>query len=113
MTSNPFTSGPYTVGDHTVTIGDFTGPFTILACEHVTVVATCSATDSPTASVTFSGVTVGDDLDVMDSTYALPVTSNPFVVSGVGVSWGDTYVETNGVTTIASGTFSVAACAVF
>jgi hypothetical protein len=121
VTGNPFTSGPYSVGNHSFTYpggegpsADGSFPFTIGACavpSNITVSATCSATTGPTANVTFSGVTVGDDLDVLDSTYPATITSNPFTVDEVGVSYNDPYVESNGGTTVASGTFSVAACA--
>jgi hypothetical protein len=113
VTSNPFTSGPYSVGEHSINIEGFAGSFTILQCGVVIVTTTCSSTDSPTGSATFSGVTVGAGLNVMDSG-DVTVTSNPFTVSPIGVSYGDTYVESNesgGLITLASGTFTIAACA--
>lgn len=120
VTGNPFTSGPYSVGDHSFTYpggvgpsADGSFPFTIGACtvpSNITVSSTCSATTGPTANVTFSGVTVGDELDVLGSTSPDTITSNPFTVNEVGVSYNDSYVETKGGTTVASGTFSVAAC---
>jgi hypothetical protein len=108
VTSNPFTYGPLTAGVHTFNLS-INGLVTVPECEVVTVLATCSATTGPTASVRFSGVTPGDNLDVMDSTDLL-INSNPYVVHDVGVSYDDTYVETSQGSTVASGTFSVAAC---
>jgi hypothetical protein len=113
VTSNPFTSEPYSIGEHSLIIEGFDASFNILACDVVTVTTTCSATDSPTGSATFSGVTVGAGLNVMDSG-DVTVTSNPFTVSPIGVSYGDTYVESNesgGLITLASGTFTIAVCA--
>jgi hypothetical protein len=121
VTGNPFSSGPYSAGDHSFTYpggkgpsADGSFPFTISACavpSKITVSTTCSSTTGPTASVTFSGVTVGDELNVLESTYPDTITSNPFTVHGVGVSYNDSYVESSGSTTVASGTFSVEACA--
>jgi hypothetical protein len=121
VTGNPFTSGPYSVGDHSFTYpggvgpsADGSFPFTISACSapsSITISTTCSATTGPTAKVTFSGVTVGDDLDVVDSSTLITITSDPFTVNEVGVSYDDSYVESSGGKTVASGTFSVEACA--
>jgi hypothetical protein len=108
VTSNPFTFGPLSAGVHTFNLS-INGMLAIPACDVVTVLTTCSATTGPTGSVRFSGVTVGDALNVMDSGL-VAVTSNPFVVHDVGVSYDDTYVERSGEATVASGTFSVAAC---
>jgi hypothetical protein len=120
VSGNPFTSGPYTAGSHSFNYpggagpsADGSFPFTIGACavpSTITVSTTCSATTGPTANVTFSGVTVGDELDVSGSTYPVSITSNPVTVKDVGVSYNDSYVESSGKTTVASGTFSVAAC---
>ena len=122
MIGNPFTSGPYSVGAHLFTYpggegpsADGSFPFTIGACtvpSKITVSTTCSATTGPTADVTFSGAAVGERLDVMESTDPVNITSNPLTVKEVGVSYDDTYVESSGNTTVASGTFSVAACVV-
>jgi len=121
VTGNPFTSGPYAAGDHSFSYpggkgpsADGSFPFVISACtmpSKITVSTTCSATTGPTGDVTFSGVTVGDELDVLNSTYPVTITSNPFTVNEVGVSDNDSYVERSGTTTVASGTFSVEACA--
>lgn len=120
VTGNPFISGPYTAGNHSFTYpggngpaADGSFPFTISACaapSNITVSTTCSATTGPTAKVTFSGVTVGDELDVLDLSSPLTITSNPFTVNEVGVSYNDSYVESRNGTTVASGTFSVEAC---
>jgi hypothetical protein len=107
---NPQTFGPFTVGAHRWAIGDGSGTFDISACAEVTVTTTCSTSDNPTGSATFSGVTVEDELDVMDSTNALAITSNPFTVSEIGVSYDDTYVESGGGRTVATGSFAIAAC---
>ena len=101
VTSNPFTYGPLTAGVHTFNLS-INGLLTVPECQVVTVVATCSATTGPTASVRFSGVTPGDNLDVMDSTDLL-ISSDPYVVHDVGVSYDDTYVETSRGSTVASG----------
>jgi hypothetical protein len=121
VSGNPFISGPYTVGGHSFTYpggegpsADGSFPFTISACtapSNITVSTTCSATTGPTATVTFSGVTVGDELNVLDSSSPITITSNPFTVNEVGVSYNDSYVESSGGKTVASGTFSVEACA--
>jgi hypothetical protein len=109
VTGNPFIFGPLPVGDNSVILDDFTFPAGISACP--TVSATCSAADSPTANLTFTGVTVGDYLNVGESTYSTLITSNPFVVNEAPAG-SETWAETTSDDTIvASGTDSVATCA--
>jgi hypothetical protein len=109
VTGNPFIFGPLEVGDHTVLLNDFTFPANVSACPKITLTATCSDANSPTATLTFSGVTVGDYLNVGESTNSTLITSNPFVVNEAP-SGSETWVETSGDSTVASGTDSVAVC---
>jgi hypothetical protein len=119
VTSNPFTSGPYSAGDHSFTIPtesgliDGTFPFTVLACGVVTVTTTCSSTAIPTGSATFSGLTVGDGITVDESAHPTLVESSTMTVNEIPKG-SSSYVELNdggyGVITIASGTFTIAAC---
>jgi hypothetical protein len=97
------------IGLHHYTL-NINSDFTIVACPDVTVTATCSQADNPSGIATFTGVTVGDYLNVGDSTYSTLITSNPFNMNEMPNAQGLTFVETNGDTTVFSGTLSVAAC---
>ncbi len=118
VTSNPFTSGPYTVGNHSFTSPTDEGPnengwfpFTVVACGVVTVTTTCSSYEvgpNGTGTVTLSGLTVGDYLNLED-TGAFAITSTTYTQTDLAPGT-DTYAETNGDTTVASGTFTIAAC---
>jgi hypothetical protein len=110
VTGNPFTF-PLSVGTHGwLESPDFVQYFAITACDVVTVTATCSAADNPSADATFSGVTVGDYLNIEESTYGTLITSNPFVMYEIPAAAGLTYVETSGEVIVANGTFNVADC---
>ena len=76
-----------------------------------TVTTTCSSEQvgpNGTGSVTLSGLTVGDALNLED-TGAVTITSTTYVQTGLAPGT-DTYAETNGDTTVASGTFTIRAC---
>ncbi|HEY6468602.1 MAG TPA: hypothetical protein VI434_02435 [Candidatus Dormibacteraeota bacterium] len=93
--------------------GTLTGSFTIVACPTpLTITTTCSSHNvgpSGNGSVTFSGLTVGDDLNIA-FTGAVPITSSTEMFPGQAGPQTETYAETNGDITVASGTFTVAAC---
>jgi hypothetical protein len=110
VTSNPFISGAYSAGLHSVTIEGFTGPFTIKACGVITALTTCSPPGFDDGSATFSGMTVGDMFVVADIV-ADYIPSNPFTMI-IGAAGSYTFTESRGVTTMATGNFTIAACAV-
>ena len=78
-----------------------------------TTCATASEQVGPngTGTVTFSGLTVGDFLNLEDTGGVL-ITSDTFTQTGLAGPAVDTYAETDGDTTVASGTFTISSCAV-
>jgi hypothetical protein len=106
VTSNPFTFGPLSVGVHTFNLS-INGLLTIPACDVVTVRTTCS-TSGDTGTATFTGVTVGDKLVVADIV-ADYIPSNPYAFP-VGAAGPYTYTESSGGSTVATGSFTIAAC---
>jgi hypothetical protein len=93
--------------------GTLTGSFIIVACPTpLTITTTCSSHNvgpNGNGSVTFSGLIVGDDLNIA-LTGAVPITSSTETFTGQAGPQTETYAETNGDTTVASGTFTIPAC---
>ena len=79
-------------------------------CGTVTVTTTCS-TSYGDGSVTFTGVTVGDELHVGEDTDNIPVTANPTILSGLvpGFYYYQGYMS-DGVTEYFGGNFTIALC---
>lgn len=83
---------------------------------NVTVQTTCATASEQvgpngTGTVTFSGLTVGDFLNLEDTGGVL-ITSDTFTQTGLAGPAVDTYAETDGDTIVASGTFTISSCAV-
>ena len=78
-------------------------------CATVTVTTTCSASNGD-GSVTFTGVTVGDELH-FEGTDNIPVTANPTIMSGLvaGFYYYQVYMS-DGVTEYSGGNFIIALC---
>jgi hypothetical protein len=93
--------------------GTLTGSFTIVACPTPpTITTTCSSHNvgpNGNGSATFSGLIVGDDLNIASSG-AVPVTSSTETFTGQFGPQTETYAETNSDATVASGTFTIPAC---
>ncbi len=93
--------------------GTVTGSFTVVACPtSPTITTTCSSRNvgpNGNGSVTFSGLIVGDDLNIALAG-AVPITSSTETFTGQSAPQTETYAETNGDATVASGTFTIPAC---